>query len=345
MCLMGDPGVAKSQLLKYVCKLAPRAVYTTGRGSSGVGLTASVMRDPVTQDMTLEGGALVLADMGVCCIDEFDKMEETDRTAIHEVMEQQTVSIAKAGITTTLNARTSVLAAANPAWGRYDLRRTPEENIALPAALLSRFDILWLILDRADDMLDTALAQHVLHVHRRLEAPELDFQPMPPADIRAYIAAARSYDPVIPEALGDYISVAYAELRAEEQQDKNPTTYTTARTLLSILRLAQALARLRFSDTVLQPDVDEALRLMKMSKVSLSDEQDKRNPTDAISAIYSHLRNHAMANDVADVDYSDALKMIVAKGHTQALLNACLEEYEALNVWQLDSKRNITFVS
>ncbi|CAG08303.1 unnamed protein product [Tetraodon nigroviridis] len=351
VCLMGDPGVAKSQLLSYIDRLAPRSQYTTGRGSSGVGLTAAVMRDPLTGEMTLEGGALVLADQGVCCIDEFDKMADADRTAIHEVMEQQTISIAKAGIMTSLNARCSILAAANPAYGRYNPRKSIEQNIQLPAALLSRFDLLWLIQDKPDADSDLRLAQHITYVHQHCRQPPTHFTPIDMKLMRRYIALCKKKQPVVPESLADYITAAYVEMRKEARVSKD-TTFTSARTLLSILRLSTALARLRMVEFVEKEDVNEAMRLMEMSKDSLQADKSSttrtQRPSDVIFSLVRELATEGVAGRSGAggvVRMAEAEQRCVSRGFTPAQFQEALEEYEELNVWQVNQARSrITFV-
>ena len=346
ICLMGDPGVAKSQLLRHIAAISPRGVYTSGKGASGVGLTAAVIRDPVSREFVLEGGSLVLADMGICCIDEFDKMEESDRTAIHEVMEQQTISISKAGINTTLNARTSILAAANPAFGRYNPKRSPSENINLPAALLSRFDLLFLILDKSDYEKDLALANHVTYVHMHGHHPETQQAALTTDTMKTYISQARKFEPYVPEDLTQYIVGAYVKIRQLEASAPDQYSYTTARTLLSILRLSQSLARLAMRNVVTQDDVDEAIRLLDVSQSSLDDKSKKNaNVTDPISAIYDIIRNFAVQNQEIEIQMSEIIPRVLAKGFTQQQLNQCLDEYERFQVWTVASDQSsLTFI-
>lgn len=266
--LMGDPGTAKSQFLRFIHSTSHRAVLATGQGSSGVGLTASVRKDTALNEWVLEGGALVLADSGVCLIDEFDKMSETDRVAIHEAMEQQSISISKAGIVASLHARFSVVAAANPVRGRYNASLSFAQNINLSDPIVSRFDLLCVIKDTIDLAEDARMGRFILANHfgesenaAGPEAPKLSQEVL-----RKYVQYAKtSVHPVISQVDARKISQLYSELRKESLSSGIPIT---VRHIESIMRISEAYAKLRLSAYVSKKDIDDAISLTLNSFLS-----------------------------------------------------------------------------
>ena len=255
--MVGDPGTAKSELLKYVARIAPRGLYTSGRGSTAAGLTAAVVREK-TGMMMLEAGAVVLADQGVAAIDEFDKMRTEDRNALHETMEQQTVSVAKAGIVATLNARTSILAAANPTFGKYDSYRNLTENLNLPIPLITRFDLIFAIKDIPDRASDEVLARHILELHRKggyVTTPPIEYD-----FLRKYLTYAKKTVPILTKEAEDKILEYYLETRAMGGEDM---ITVTPRQLEALIRLATARARVLLRDRVNEDDALVAISLVK----------------------------------------------------------------------------------
>ncbi|KAI1092537.1 MCM-domain-containing protein [Rostrohypoxylon terebratum] len=332
--LLGDPGTAKSQLLKFVEKAAPISIYTSGKGSSAAGLTASVQRDQSTREFYLEGGAMVLADGGVVCIDEFDKMRDEDRVAIHEAMEQQTISIAKAGITTILNARTSVLAAANPIFGRYDDMKTPGENIDFQTTILSRFDMIFIVKDEHTRDKDERIAKHVMGIHMGGRGLEEQVEGEVPVEkMKRYISYCKSrcaprLSPEAAEKLSSHFVSIRKQVHASElEANARSSIPITVRQLEAIVRITEALAKLTLSPVATEQHVDEAIRLFLCSTMDAvtqgTTNQGSRELNEEVSRVEQELRRRL------PIGWSTSLatlrrEMVEGKGFSEQSLNRAL---------------------
>lgn len=357
--MLGDPGTAKSQLLKFVEKVAPVCVYTSGKGSSAAGLTASVQKDPNTRDFYLEGGAMVLADGGVVCIDEFDKMRDEDRVAIHEAMEQQTISVAKAGITTVLNSRTSVLAAANPIYGRYNDAKSPGENIDFQTTILSRFDMIFIVKDTHNEQRDINIANHVMNIHTGRnnetgndeESEELSLE-----FFKKYIAYCKTRcAPRLTQDASQRLVSHFVEIRKKVYVNEVATKSKSAipitvRQLEAIIRISESLAKMQLKPTATEEHVSEAIRLFQASTMDAASydmdlatapsdfDQSTYNPFNEIKRLEEEIKRRFPIGYVTN--YTTLKREFVDKrAFKQSVLDRTLHAMEARDIIQFSNQR------
>lgn len=338
LLLVGDPGVAKSKMLQYVDNIAPKSIYVTGKGTTGAGLTATAEKDEFSEGAwTLKAGALVLAGGGIAAIDEFDKMNKEDRSAMHEAMEQQTISIAKAGIITKFKANTSILAAANPKFSRFDPYKTPAEQFDIPPTLISRFDLIFPIKDVIDMEQDKKIADHILKMH----GTENDMQGMTPeipADMfRKYISYSRkNIKPILTEDAMAKIKDFYVTLRASSQ---GGAVTATPRQLEALIRLAEASAKVRLSQKVTVDDAERAIKLTNF--VLLEVAYDKKTGVfdidriatdhskaarDKIKTVQDAIKELAAASEAKTASFEDIVKSLVSQGVSQSEVEKIIGE-------------------